>query len=47
MKHVDMLSKQFNACLNLPGSKSITLRDAVLGESRQWRIVAPIPRRMR
>jgi 3-phosphoshikimate 1-carboxyvinyltransferase len=30
MKHVDVLKKQLRVSLNLPGSKSITLRDAVL-----------------
>jgi 3-phosphoshikimate 1-carboxyvinyltransferase len=35
MKHVDLLKGQFNASLNLPGSKSITLRDAVLASLAQ------------
>ena len=30
MRHVDVLKKQFRVSLNLPGSKSITLRDTLL-----------------
>lgn len=35
MRHVDALKGQFRLALNLPGSKSITLRDAVLASLAQ------------
>ena len=43
MKHVDVLKKQFRVSLNLPGSKSITLRDAVLASLAQGQSLLEFP----
>ena len=43
MKHVDVLKEQFNVSLNLPGSKSITLRDAVLASLAQGQSMLEFP----
>jgi 3-phosphoshikimate 1-carboxyvinyltransferase len=43
MKHVDLFKGQFNASLNLPGSKSITLRDAVLASLAQGQSMLEFP----
>ena len=43
MKSVDLLKGSFNVTLNLPGSKSITLRDSVLASLAQGRSLLEFP----
>jgi 3-phosphoshikimate 1-carboxyvinyltransferase len=43
MKHVDAINKQFNVSLNLPGSKSITIRDVVLASLARGESVLEFP----
>ena len=47
MKDVSTLNKQFKVSLDLPGSKSITLRDAVLASLAHGKSCAAVPRRVR
>jgi 3-phosphoshikimate 1-carboxyvinyltransferase len=43
MKQIDVLRGKFNVALNLPGSKSITLRDAVLASLAQGQSLLEFP----
>jgi 3-phosphoshikimate 1-carboxyvinyltransferase len=43
MKHVDQIKRQFNVSLGLPGSKSITLRDAVLASLAEGQSTLEFP----
>ena len=43
MKHVDLIKREFNVSLGLPGSKSITLRDAVLASLAQGQSTLAFP----
>ena len=43
MKPIEMLTGEFNVALSLPGSKSITLRDAVLASLAQGQSVLEFP----
>jgi 3-phosphoshikimate 1-carboxyvinyltransferase len=43
MKRVDLIKNQFNVSLGLPGSKSITLRDAVLASLAEGESVLEFP----
>ncbi len=43
MKQVDAIENHFNVSLNLPGSKSITLRDTVLATLGPWPSLLEFP----